>query len=102
MGLFPFPFLTLHPKTPKALAGIALALTLVFACVLPVRADDDRTVITKVKPVYPEMAKRLKIAGTVMLNATVTASGTGRDWAAAKVLMLTTIANARRGSMGEV
>ena len=52
------------------LAAVALLL---FA--LPVRASGEREVLTKVKAVYPEVAKRMKIAGTVMLHATVEPNG---------------------------
>jgi len=51
----------------------ALALALVFA--VPGRAADDRTVKSKVPPTYPELAKRMKITGTVKLEATVDADG---------------------------
>jgi TonB family protein len=65
-----------------AMKSLTLALALVFATalVLPstARAEDDRRVLVHVKPVYPELAKRLKIAGTVVLNATVAPNGSVR------------------------
>ncbi len=63
----------------KALAGILIGLALTLTLTFPARADDDRAVVSKVKAVYPEMAKRLKITGTVMLNATVTPTGTVKE-----------------------
>ena len=51
----------------------ALALVLAFA--LPGRAADDRAVKSRVSPSYPELAKRMKIEGTVKMEATVDAAG---------------------------
>ncbi|MDR3722973.1 MAG: energy transducer TonB [Terracidiphilus sp.] len=51
------------------------ALALLFAMALPVRAADDRPVKQRVAPVYPEIAKRMHVAGEVKLQATVDASG---------------------------
>lgn len=60
-------------------ACITMAITLVFALSslysIPVRAEDKREVISKVKPVYPELARRMKITGAVLLTATVGPSG---------------------------
>ena len=52
-------------------AGLALVLALAF----PARAADDRAVKMRVAPVYPELAKRMKIYGEVKLEATVNADG---------------------------
>jgi TonB family protein len=38
-------------------------------------ASADRAVKSRIAPAYPELAKRLKIAGTVRLEATVDADG---------------------------
>jgi len=51
------------------------ALVLVLAFTVPARAADDRTVKSKVPPTYPELAKRMKITGTVRMEATVDAEG---------------------------
>jgi TonB family protein len=56
-------------------AALALALTLA----VPVRAADERAVKSRVAPVYPEIAKRLKITGTVEIEATVDADGKVTD-----------------------
>ena len=53
--------------------GIA---ALVLSVTLPLHAADSRAVKSRVAPTYPEMAKRLRITGSVLLNATVAPNGT--------------------------
>jgi len=53
----------------------AAALALVLAIAMPARAGDERAVKSRVAPIYPEMAKRMKIAGSVQLEASVDAQG---------------------------
>ena len=64
-------------------AGIALAqvaaVTLLFVMVLPTHAADERAVRTRVAPVYPEIAKRMKIEGEVRIEVTVDAGGNVTD-----------------------
>jgi len=50
-----------------------------IALALPARAGDDRAVKSRVPPVYPEIAKRLRITGEVRLVATVDAQGKVKD-----------------------
>jgi TonB family protein len=57
----------------------AAALALILAMVLPARAADERAVKTRVAPVYPEIAKRMRISGAVKIEATVDAEGTVKD-----------------------
>jgi TonB family protein len=57
----------------------AAALALILAMVLPARAADERAVKTRVAPVYPEIAKRMRISGAVEIEATVDAEGTVKD-----------------------
>jgi TonB family protein len=61
----------------KLLQGAALALILALA--LPARAADERAVMSRVTPIYPEVAKRMKIRGAVKLVATVDAQGKVTD-----------------------
>lgn len=53
-------------------AGV-FALLLVTA--LPTRAADSRAVKSRVSPVYPEIAKRMRVSGMVRLDATVDTQG---------------------------
>jgi TonB family protein len=53
----------------------ATALALVVAMALPSRAADDRAIKSRVAPVYPEIARRMKIAGEVKVEATVDPEG---------------------------
>ena len=53
----------------------AAALGLLLAMALPARAGDDRAIKTRVAPVYPEIARRMKVAGVVRLEATVDPQG---------------------------
>lgn len=53
----------------------AFALALVVTLVLPARAADERAIKSRIAPVYPEIAKRMKIGGVVYLEATVDAEG---------------------------
>ncbi|MDR3750572.1 MAG: energy transducer TonB [Terracidiphilus sp.] len=53
----------------------AAALALVVAMALPSRAADDRAIKSRVAPVYPEIAKRMKIGGAVKVEATVDPEG---------------------------
>ncbi|HME59216.1 MAG TPA: energy transducer TonB [Terracidiphilus sp.] len=57
----------------------ATALALMVMLVMPARAADERAVKTRVPPVYPEIARRLKIAGQVKLSVTVDAQGKVTD-----------------------
>jgi len=56
-------------------AAAALLLTLSF----PAYASDDRAVKQRVAPVYPELAKRMKITGEVKVEATVDPDGKVTD-----------------------
>jgi TonB family protein len=53
----------------------AAALMLVVAMAMPAKAADSRAVKTRVSPVYPEIAKRMKIDGWVKVEVTVEADG---------------------------
>jgi TonB family protein len=53
----------------------AVVLSLVAAMSVSASAASDRPVKSKVPPVYPELAKRMKITGIVKVEATVDADG---------------------------
>jgi TonB family protein len=53
---------------------LSFAAVLLFFAPLPAHAD-DRPVVHKVPPVYPEMARRLHITGTVKVVTTIDAGG---------------------------
>ncbi len=57
----------------------AFALIVALAWPMPVRAADDRGVKQKVAVIYPAVAKRMGIEGTVAVEATVDASGKVKD-----------------------
>jgi TonB family protein len=57
----------------------AAALAAIVALAMPARAGDDRAVKSRVAPVYPEIAKRMRITGEVRLEATVDAQGKVKD-----------------------
>ena len=57
----------------------AAALAAILALALPARAGDTRAVKSRVPPIYPELAKRMRISGEVQLQATVDAEGKVKD-----------------------
>jgi TonB family protein len=67
-----------HNKIPSSLRaqGKALLLLVLFlASLTPSLRADDRRVQKRVPPVYPELAKRMRISGVVRVEATVAADG---------------------------
>jgi TonB family protein len=63
----------LQRTATRLLHAAVLALVVVLA--MPAHAADTRAVKSRVAPVYPEIAKRMKISGSVMVEATVDAEG---------------------------
>ncbi len=55
------------------------ALALVVAMALPASAADNRAVKSRVAPIYPEIAKRMRVAGEVRLEVTVDPEGKVTD-----------------------
>ena len=55
----------------------AMAVVLVLGIGFPLsgRAAEERAVKSRVAPVYPEIAKRMKVSGAVKLEVTVDAEG---------------------------
>jgi TonB family protein len=61
----------------KIIQAGALSLMLVMA--LPAGATDARGIKSRVAPVYPEIAKRMRVSGAVKLEAEVSAQGKVTD-----------------------
>jgi TonB family protein len=65
------------------LAGIMLfqaaVLALGLAMAMPARAADERAVKSRISPVYPEIAKRMRISGLVTVEVKVDADGKVSD-----------------------
>jgi TonB family protein len=57
----------------------ATALTLFAGLALHANAADSREVHSRVAPVYPEVARRMKIGGVVKVEAIVDAAGKVKD-----------------------
>jgi TonB family protein len=64
-------YLSFSRKISAAVLGLA-----VIACTALPAIAADRKVQRRVQPVYPELAKRMRIGGTVRVEATVAADGT--------------------------
>ena len=64
----------LSTKTSAAL----LAFAVIACAALPAYAA-DRKVQHRVQPIYPELAKRMRIEGIVRVSATIAANGTVTD-----------------------
>ncbi len=75
--LFAFFLLYLRQKLSTRLACFAL-LALLAASAVTARAD-ERAIKMRVAPVSPELAKRMKISGSVSVQATVDAEGKVTD-----------------------
>jgi TonB family protein len=53
----------------------AAVLALMVTLAIPAMMAETRAVRSRVAPIYPEVAKRMRIAGTVKVEATVDAEG---------------------------
>jgi outer membrane biosynthesis protein TonB len=67
----------MHPPKFLSLLGIILvSLTILPSSIAQqIRSDSKRRIITQVSPVYPEMAKSIRLGGIVRLRATVASGG---------------------------
>ena len=61
-------------KVKSLIALLLMAFTLAAMLITPASAE-DRKVKTKVNPEYPELAKRMKVAGTVKVLVTIEPNG---------------------------
>jgi len=70
-------FLTFFLRARRSAVHFTFAatLTMLLALALPARAAGEREVVSRVKAVYPAVAERMKITGTVSLEATVEPNG---------------------------
>lgn len=69
-------------EVKRSIAAGILQVTvmgLILAFTLPAWAGNARAVKTRIAPVYPEIAKRMKITGSVVLQAVVDAQGKVKD-----------------------
>lgn len=65
-------------KMMKRAASFAV-LVLLAGMAMPGRAADERAIKSRVAPVYPEIAKRMRISGVVKVEVTVDAEGKVTD-----------------------
>jgi TonB family protein len=63
-------------STSRLFAFVASAVALTFALVCPA---EQRSIRQRVAPVYPEVAKRLRVTGVVRLEVKVDAEGKVKD-----------------------
>jgi TonB family protein len=55
------------------------AAAMIVAMTIQGRAAEDRAIKSRVAPVYPELAKRMKISGVVKVEVTIDADGKVTD-----------------------
>lgn len=72
-GLFSSRSFQLKLATMRLFQAAALALAVLLA--MPAVAAEDRAVKTRVAPIYPDLARRMKVSGMVTVEATVDAEG---------------------------
>ena len=60
---------------PLQVAALALAVMLA----MPSASAEDRGIKSRVAPIYPEIAKRMRVSGTVDIEATVDPNGNVSD-----------------------
>ena len=73
------------PSSPDPRCGIGsrflttVVFCLIFGLAFPSWGASDRAVKSRVAPIYPEIAKRMRICGEVKVEATVDSEGTVKD-----------------------
>jgi len=66
----------LYHSLPAKLSRFATAVVVLLLLASATLAHaDDREIVSRIKPTTPEIAKRMKITGQVLLNVTVEANG---------------------------
>jgi len=73
----PIHFCFFGNRTRRAAVRLmqAAALSLILVSAIPARATDEREIISRVPPAYPELAKRMRIFGGVKVVVTVDPEG---------------------------
>jgi TonB family protein len=66
------------PRKPAMKLLPAIVFALMVAMAMPAMAG-DRVIKSRVAPAYPELARRMKISGVVVVSATVDAQGNVTD-----------------------
>lgn len=65
-----------HSNPNRLFSNLALLAALLFACIAPALASDaQRTLLVQTKPVYPEIARQMRIHGVLVLAVTVMPDG---------------------------
>ncbi len=77
MTWFEFRPNSLRAGAARGMQAAALALIVILA--MPAKGVEDRAVKMRVAPIYPEIAKRMKITGAVHLEAIVDPDGKVAD-----------------------
>ncbi len=57
----------------------AFLLALAIASPRPVQAQESRKVVNRVNPVYPALARKMNVAGTVKVEVTISPAGNVTD-----------------------
>lgn len=65
-----------HTTSRRLFSHLALPAAVLLACVAPAFASDThRTLLVQTKPVYPEIARQMRIHGILVLEETVLPDG---------------------------
>ena len=68
----------MNSRTIRTLVA-ALLLALTVASPRPAQAQDARKVVNRVNPVYPPLARKMNVAGTVKVEVTISPAGNVTD-----------------------
>ena len=56
--------------------AIGAVAVMIGACAVPSALGDDRKAKSEVKPIYPELAKKMNVSGAVKVEVVITPAGT--------------------------